>query len=538
MLAHKITGRAREASASPSVSLEKGRYRMRAPSNRPATINETAHTRARSTSRPTSTRNSFYLVTLLLLLVAGCLVSFGFAYYLFTTRWGNWHLSSQNPADEIYQVIEVEAPLSECPTISPHDKFLAYHSHSGFHNQRIALENALVLSRLLNRTLIVPPIRLGKPIRYCNYRALHNHLALSDKSGLKHCAQIPLDSFIPPECSGYFDYTHIPWGWLVNLTDVQSQFQLILRHDPTDEWLHRCLGIRDNQVLTIPESDRYHYRFLDEVTTIATPSDKYAVGISIPNISTSGEDLLQFGTLFGSTRLQLRPENTELRRKAREKMAFSNPILLRVADAITQELHGTFIGAHVRVGDGEFLRNGGETILSIWSTLVYRVLGMSWNETRPLAALLLADLGAHSHPESLTAPYATSSPIELSSLQTHVRCRSKPHSHPSLNPLNIPLFLATDAHEPHTHPSLALIFRTFPCVFTLSDFPEQLLVMDQIVNGDDGLRLRSFLLPFLDAMVIGRASNVVGTNGSTFSAFVLDVLWRKYHGLGIRERGI
>jgi len=40
--------------------------------------------------------------------------------------------------------------------VTPDGKFLSYLPHSGFHNQRIALENALVLARLLNRTLLVP----------------------------------------------------------------------------------------------------------------------------------------------------------------------------------------------------------------------------------------------------------------------------------------------------------------------------------------------------------------------------------------------
>ncbi|KAL8284078.1 hypothetical protein RQP46_005191 [Phenoliferia psychrophenolica] len=39
-------------------------------------------------------------------------------------------------------------------------RYLSYLPHSGFHNQRIALTNAFVLSTLLNRTLLVPPITI------------------------------------------------------------------------------------------------------------------------------------------------------------------------------------------------------------------------------------------------------------------------------------------------------------------------------------------------------------------------------------------
>uniref|UniRef100_A0A0W0FWE9 O-fucosyltransferase family protein n=1 Tax=Moniliophthora roreri TaxID=221103 RepID=A0A0W0FWE9_MONRR len=477
MLAHKITARAREASASPSVSLEKGRYRMRAPSNRPATINETIHTRPRSMSRPSSTQNSFYVVTLLLLLASACLACFGFAYYLFTTRWASrLSVYPQILADNVSQVIDVEALQldHECPTISPREKFLVYHTHSGFHNQRISLENALTLSHLLNRTLIIPPVRLGKPIRYCNYDALHSHLALSDKSGLKHCSRILPDSFVPPECSGYYDYTHISWDWLVNLTEMESQFRFVLRQDPTDEWLHRCLGISDSQVLSIQESNRYHYRFLDMVASATGPSDKYSKGLSISHLSASREVLLQFGTLFGTTRLHLvEPKNAELRRMTRESMVFTNPLLLRVTDSISKLLGGSYVGAHIRMGDGVFLRSGEDNARVIWSTLVYRVLGLGQNDTMSLKTLL-SDVGVPLEPKLTSAPF-TDHPFmfELSAPPIpFLSCRKKPHSHPSLQLLNVPLFLATDTRDPHTHPSLAIFFHAFPCTFTLADFPK------------------------------------------------------------------
>jgi len=37
--------------------------------------------------------------------------------------------------------------------------------------------------------------------------------------------------------------------------------------------------------------------------------------------------------------------------------------------------------------------------------------------------------------------------------------------------------------------------------------------------------------------VVGKAWEVVGTEGSTFSRFVQDVLWRTYHGWEIVQRG-
>ena len=78
-----------------------------------------------------------------------------------------------------------------------------------------------------------------------------------------------------------------------------------------------------------------------------------------------------------------------------------------------------------------------------------------------------------------------------------------------------------------------------PCSFFLSDpyFTSHLAPLDALRNEHDGLLLRPFLEPMVDAMVVSRAVGVVGTEGSTFSQFVEDVLWRVYHGMDIASRG-
>jgi hypothetical protein len=103
--------------------------------------------------------------------------------------------------------------------------------------------------------------------------------------------------------------------------------------------------------------------------------------------------------------------------------------------------------------------------------------------------------------------------------------------------LNTPLFISTDVEDPLTNPSLVLFLRTFPCTFFLSDFAAHTVALGKLQNGYDGVMLKDFLLPFLDAMIVGKAWKVVGTEGSTFSRFVQDVLWRTYHDLDIVQRG-
>ena len=116
-------------------------------------------------------------------------------------------------------------------------------------------------------------------------------------------------------------------------------------------------------------------------------------------------------------------------------------------------------------------------------------------------------------------------------------CPGAPHTAPSLAPLNTPLFIATDVGLPRADALLARFTRTFPCTFFLGDFRAQTAPLAALAGGADGVALAPVLAPFLDAMIAGRAWAVVGTEQSTYSAFVADVLWRTYHGFEIVQRG-
>ncbi|KDR75302.1 hypothetical protein GALMADRAFT_69778 [Galerina marginata CBS 339.88] len=84
-----VTRPSQHASASsPSVSLERGGYRMRAPNSRPPPLLLQGHGQPQSSShRYTQHHMNRNLVLLLLLLAMACMTCFGSAYYLFTNRW-------------------------------------------------------------------------------------------------------------------------------------------------------------------------------------------------------------------------------------------------------------------------------------------------------------------------------------------------------------------------------------------------------------------------------------------------------------------
>ncbi|KZT12308.1 uncharacterized protein LAESUDRAFT_175031 [Laetiporus sulphureus 93-53] len=568
----------RLAQASPTVSVEKGAYRMRAPYTHTHT-----HTRSASTLHlprkvrfATPPRSAYrkQMALLVVFLVSAAVSCFGVAYYLFSTRWDTRALHSLpgDPSDDLPSLLLPQAldfgsdlrdawptSASSYPSftssdglvlsVDPDERFMAYLPHSGFHNQRIAFENALVLSRLLNRTLLVPPVRLGnRPLYYLPFDELREYIANSSKHGLQHCRHLPPDPLEVPECDGYFDFTYVPWSGLVDLTQIKSEQRLLPCSNLTAAWLEEWLHIGDNDTFALKDLSRNQYRFQDFTTAPGTMSLKYLESVQISSLAARPERLLFLGTLFGSSRLHLRdPANYRLRKRIRENMAFTNPLLTQAAESISAALGGQYLGAHVRVGDGPFLENAGENVRLIWWRLVHSILGFSMRDTLALEKGLLFD---QSDPEdallippripldfaALRAPHPDLPPLDRMQPPALI-CPRELHAAAELQPLNTPLFISTDVSSPSTDLLLRRFVETFPCMFLLGDFPSTTSVLDGLENADDGVRLRPFFMPVLDAMVAARAWQVVGTEQSTFSAFVQDVLWRTYHGYEIVQRG-
>ena len=228
--------------------MEKGTYRI----SRPPPRSPKWRT-GRRESRNALSNQEIRLGLLVLTLLVATLFSFGAAYFLYSTRCDKCRsktINSSNDQSE-FQVLDFDPELTN-QTIDPSDKFLSYLPHSGFHNQRIAFENALVLARLLNRTLLAPPARLGSaPITYFPSSILHTMLGDSYKAGLRDCAEVNSWTTIPVHCHDYFDFTVLPWGWLSNLTAIGHEQKVIWRWNMSDSWLSDVLGIRKKETYTL-----------------------------------------------------------------------------------------------------------------------------------------------------------------------------------------------------------------------------------------------------------------------------------------------
>ncbi|KAG8219198.1 hypothetical protein J3R82DRAFT_9 [Butyriboletus roseoflavus] len=596
---------ARYAFQSPSVSDEKGAYRMRPPrSSRPGS-------NLRHSSDPSSRvylhvphRRPRRLAMLLALLACGVLVCFACAYWLFKTRYS--HLSPSVrillvslirsyivDASQRTTLEEPDAPLAvlhvpyqdlttshqlditldilDEPDTRLHTlradvttTYLAYLPHSGLHNQRIALENAFTLARLLNRTLLVPPARLGpKTLRYVRSSTLARMLRLSDKrQGRVHCARIPVDVPRPDECADHMTYTLVPWAWLVDLRPIAAQQALVRASNGTAAWRTEWLGVRHNETLHLPDTEPYEYQFVDTPAP-AREGDKYLHTIPIDTLAAAPQRLIQLGTLFGSSRLRLRKEeNRRIRGEVRRHMVFANAVLTLAAERIGEVLGGTYVGAHVRVGDGRFQKGARANVRLVWWKLIRDVLELDMQTALGLEKSVLSRMGGMmatdgndqgngdgdddddmvDPPEippdmpSLRVPHPGLPPLP-DNFSPKLPCRSRLHTTPSLRRLNVPLFIATDAPDGLNDPLLAPLILAFPCTFILGSFATETAHLEGLRNGYDGVQLAGHLTPIVDALVMGRAWAVVGTEGSTFSRYVGDVLWRVSHGWGIVERG-
>lgn len=428
------------------------------------------------------------------------------------------------------------------------ERYLAYLPHSGFHNQRIALENALTLARILNRTLLVPPVRLGNnPISYHKFDDLRRFLILSRKQGLHHCSNVASHVSPPPECWDYFDYTHVSWDWLADLSSVAAEQPLFLHETSIYPWLESPPLDRDT--VTLKDQTAYDFRYVDYTPAQDTPAHpRYLMAYPISTLAASSLPLIQLGSLFGSARLHLTDRGNMATRSAiRERMRFTNVYLRKATTAAVNALGGqdAFLAAHVRVSNGPFNALRERTVRSIWYRLVACALrGVNTSagiaEIHELENLLVptnAVLPPPVHGSAVDSAPPTVVPLGgVMPRSLQVRCTGKPHGEPKLVPLNVALFIATDVEDALV---LAPLRAAFPCMILLRDLSEipEVRTLDRLVSVDDGVRLGSFLAPLLDAAIVARAWAVVGTEGSTFSTYVEDFLWRWEHGHQMVERG-
>jgi len=351
-------------------------------------------------------------------------------------------------------------------------------------------------------------------------------------------------------------YTYLPWGWITDFDFIRHLQPTIQIPGSPHFWLSSQLGLHANDAPTTPDTSKYQYRFTDEIMLDSSLDQRtftnatYSEDIALSSLADHPAKLIQLESLFGSRRLELSdPTHKAVRKQIRRHMDLRHPLLHKSSVEIAAQISGSssgpgFLGAHLRCNDGYFLENAMEHSRMLWWKLVHGILGLSIGRTRQLELnCFITRNSSWSLPLGrFIAP--SNSPVHLpfdprvlaSDADSMRKCGGKLHTEPDLERLNSPLFIATDSKNPYSDEHLSLFRRTFPCIFFLGDFPQELEPIAGIRDPMSGMEIGSMLMPFLDAMVVARAARIVGTPHSTFSWYVQDVLWRINHGLDIKER--
>jgi len=162
------------------------------------------------------------------------------------------------------------------PKLVPQDdwstrRYLSYEPHSGLHNQRIALANALTLARLLDRTLLVPPATLGRALPWTPNLNNRTVAAERAKAGL-----IPLGPDVNHtrvERRALEDvelWTPVAWDYLLSPAIFDSA-SVVDRWNSSAAWLEAGreeggLGIGPEDTIEFDDTERRTWRLFDRRT--------------------------------------------------------------------------------------------------------------------------------------------------------------------------------------------------------------------------------------------------------------------------------
>ncbi|ORX44442.1 hypothetical protein DM01DRAFT_1411315 [Hesseltinella vesiculosa] len=429
-------------------------------------------------------------------------------------------------------------------TPSPEEKYITYLPHSGFHNQRIELENAFLLAAYLNRTLLIPDVYLGNPaMPWLRFDKMYERILLQTKNGLDHCPQIPQGGPYPMECLNYDRWTKLPWTFFYDFEPLAADVPIVLRSDLSLEWLQSTLGIAKKDIQLMKDISPYEFRVYDHPKS-KTPLAKFMNRYDVETLAAIDAKVLHFGSVFGSHRvLAQRPQHALWAMKVRTHMIFDTPVLVDTARQVVDQLGGTanFIGLHIRVGDGLFKVRASINIDDIYHALVNQFTDLTLDQLELLDNRHDEDRKERTDYEVKTlrvvSDVITSAPLSVDHtklrspdalgivpaypLAQQLSCRGQASDAVDTSRFcKTVVYIATDAPSGKDNPLLKKIRDTFPCVFDLSDFPFVFDRLGQVQVSDENVKLESYLIPMLDAIISAHGHTFFGTKDSTFTTYI------------------
>lgn len=412
---------------------------------------------------------------------------------------------SNNSADDIWRswmqhhnTTASDLPSRDQPSHLKHDQqYVSFLPHSGLQNQRIALINAAVIAKALNRTLLLPELNLGKATYW---RPSHDLEYL--------VANCPSNNSISTKCSEYRRYVPMPVDSIFDLAPFEHLgIHSMQRDDMHTENLDKQFGIKT--IYRIHDPSRYSYQILDHDNVSATK--QFDSRLLLEDIMDRPEQLILFGSLFGSNRLGLSdPELNSARHYLRHEMGLSHPDVLKQTNVILSQLgaipersdandeqqvsitDGSFTSVHMRQGDGVFRKQASNTRTAIRRALEHPHDDDDKDQQHETDQFM-----------EETVERLQGLPSRKDVLEACVELQSMEHLHARLRLI----YMATDSRRPQAQ--LADLYAEFVCLFTLHDFPE---VTQAIADP--------LLLPLVDAEVASHADYFIPTPKSTFSGYI------------------
>ncbi|KAF9378986.1 hypothetical protein CPC16_011018 [Podila verticillata] len=450
-------------------------------------------------------------------------------FYHYASSLSSRHIDDHDEAayDSITQRAKGIVPR---PSFDPSERYLAYLPHSGFHNQRITLENALLLAKYLNRTLLVPPVFLGPATEWRLFDILHRRILLQTKRGLDHCGKVPKGDPLPAECLNYYSWTTVEWDFFYDMEKIAKEQPFKYRKDHSFAWMETHLGVdRTKDIYKINDGAHYDYQIYDDPNSVTPLSKRYLRRLNVQELEAIPQRVLHMGSLFATGRVLAElPESKIYQQFLRRTMILSTPILQKTSNAIVGKLGGlgNFVGLHLRVGDGMFVEPAPENIENMFQSLVnitgikpipnYKIVpSSSPTETIDIDSEDEEDAGPGSEESEDPEEEGVDPEEETSPRLDFDQCRARK----DIGGKFTIIYIATDGVYPRRNILFRKLFDHFPCIFTLDDFSEHLVELKQMKNTD-GVGLAKDLIPMVDAVVSAKGRYFMGTPKSTFSTYV------------------
>ncbi|CAG8593801.1 10434_t:CDS:2, partial [Ambispora gerdemannii] len=378
------------------------------------------------------------------------------------------------------------------------EKYLTYLPHGHFHSQRIALENALILAWMLNRTLVMPPILLGVVQQYSPAPVLGNQLQqYNTKKNVTDCAKFKNEKKRAKCLDRVNAYTLYPWDKLMDMKFIKDHVRIVHRPDFILTNLKTQLNIENDKDIYFPDDTSRHYYRIYDTSESEIGLDKYETRLLKSTLEKNDVKLLHFNSLNGKTRLVLEQKNnTEFSRQFYRKFIIDTPEIVIASDRIVTQLGGVgnYIGLNV-ISEKEYFKS------------------LSGKTGKNITKLVKEEA------KQFKPRYESTSTRKKQHATLAGKCRSTSVKSETV------VYLATD--EEKIHEQFAPLFLNFPCTFTLLNFETRVRELKNLTNLVDGVNLYKFLKPILDLTIAAKGGKFIGSADSAFSIEIKAMINKK-----------